>query len=175
MSYDEWDAIPEIGDYTIKRAKQSREFVPAPDTLLQKALAEKETEAYADDDVGGGGGGDDRLSDLNAVGEGRSSVLGLKLDGLSDSVSGQTVVDPKGYLTSLSGIKISSQAEISDVKKARLLLKSVIGTNPKHAPGWIAAARLEELAGKLQAARVSSSAGATRARSRRTCGSRRRD
>ena len=155
VSYDEWDAIPEIGDYTIKRAKQGREFVPAPDTLLQKALAEKETEAYADDDDvgGGGGGGDDRLSDLNAVGEGRSSVLGLKLDGLSDSVSGQTVVDPKGYLTSLSGIKISSQAEISDVKKARLLLKSVIGTNPKHAPGWIAAARLEELAGKLQAAR----------------------
>ena len=157
VSYDEWDAIPEIGDYTIKRAKQNREFVPAPDTLLQKALAEKETEAYAGDDDGVGGVGgaaaDDRLSDLNAVGEGRSSVLGLKLDGLSDSVSGQTVVDPKGYLTSLSGIKISSQAEISDVKKARLLLKSVIGTNPKHAPGWIAAARLEELAGKLQAAR----------------------
>ena len=93
------------------------------------------------------------LQDLNAVGEGRGTVLGLKLDKLSDSVSGQTVVDPKGYLTDLSSIKISSEAEISDIKKARLLLKSVISTNPKHAPGWIAAARLEELAGKLQAAR----------------------
>ncbi len=41
-------------------------------------------------------------------------------------------------------------AEISDIKKARLLLKSVISTNPRHAPGWIAAARLEEVAGKLQ-------------------------
>jgi pre-mRNA-processing factor 6 len=26
----------------------------------------------------------------------------------------------------------------------------VINTNPRHAPGWIAAARLEEVAGKLQ-------------------------
>ena len=34
-----------------------------------------------------------------------------------------------------------------------MLLKSVINTNPKHAPGWVAAARLEELAGKLADAR----------------------
>jgi len=39
------------------------------------------------------------------------------------------------------------------VKKARLLLKSVITTNPKHAPGWIAAARLEEVTGHMQTAR----------------------
>ena len=50
-------------------------------------------------------------------------------------------------------MKVSSDAEISDIKKARLLLKSVINTNPKHAPGWIAAARLEEVAGKLAQAR----------------------
>lgn len=42
----------------------------------------------------------------------------------------------------------------SDIKKARLLLNSVISTNPKHAPGWIAAARLEEVAGKLAQART---------------------
>jgi len=39
------------------------------------------------------------------------------------------------------------------VKKARLLLKSVRETNPKHPPAWIASARLEEVTGKLQAAR----------------------
>ena len=39
------------------------------------------------------------------------------------------------------------------MKKARLLLKSVINTNPKHAPGWIAAARLEEVTGRMQTAR----------------------
>lgn len=47
----------------------------------------------------------------------------------------------------------AADAEISDIKKARLLLKSVINTNPRHAPGWIAAARLEEVAGKLAQAR----------------------
>lgn len=48
---------------------------------------------------------------------------------------------------------MSSDAEIGDIKRARTLLKSVISTNPKHAPGWVAAARLEEIAGKLADAR----------------------
>jgi pre-mRNA-processing factor 6 len=168
VSYEEWDAIPDIGDYTIKKKKDFAQFAPAPDTLLQRALDEKGTSTQEVDDgivtvsfsflmfvwaIGLTPCSICCLQDLNAVGEGRGTVLGLKLDKLSDSVSGQTVVDPKGYLTDLSSIKISSEAEISDIKKARLLLKSVISTNPKHAPGWIAAARLEELAGKLQAAR----------------------
>ena len=46
-----------------------------------------------------------------------------------------------------------SAAEIGDIQKARQLLKSVTMTNPKHAPGWIAASRLEEVAGKMGAAR----------------------
>jgi pre-mRNA-processing factor 6 len=53
----------------------------------------------------------------------------------------------------LNSIKVNTEAEIGDIKKARLLLKSVTTTNPKHGPGWIAAARLEELAGKLSVAR----------------------
>ncbi|KAJ8548271.1 hypothetical protein K7X08_030740 [Anisodus acutangulus] len=71
----------------------------------------------------------------------------------SDSVMGQTVVDPKGYLTGLKSMKIICDAEISDIKKARLLLKSVTQTNPKHPPRWIATARLEEMdevVGKMQ-------------------------
>lgn len=72
---------------------------------------------------------------------------------MSDSVSGQTVVDPRGYLTDLNSLKITSDAEIGDIKKARTLLGSVISTNPKHGPGWIAAARVEEYAGKLVQAR----------------------
>lgn len=39
------------------------------------------------------------------------------------------------------------------LSQARHLLKSVTSSNPKHGPGWVAAARLEEVAGKLQAAR----------------------
>ena len=147
VSYAEWDAIPDIGDYSIKKKKLNVGFMPAPDTLLAKALAEKETTNTAVDDGGA-------EQDLTAVGEGRGTVLGLKLDRLSDSVTGQTTIDPKGYLTDLGSQKITSAADIADIKKARLLLKSVINTNPKHGPGWIAAARLEELAGKLQQART---------------------
>lgn len=66
---------------------------------------------------------------------------------MGDSASGKSTVDPKGYLTSLDSIQLSSDAEIGDIKKARMLLKSVINTNPKHAPGWVAAARLEETVG----------------------------
>lgn len=38
---------------------------------------------------------------------------------------------------------------VPDETQARLLLKSVTSTNPKHGPGWIAAARVEEFAGKI--------------------------
>ncbi|KAJ7948291.1 Pre-mRNA-processing factor 6 [Quillaja saponaria] len=158
LSAEEWDSIPEIGDYSLRNKKRRFEsFVPAPDTLLEKARQEKEHVTALDPKSRAAGGTETPWSqagtDLTAVGEGRGTVLSLKLDRLSDSVSGLTVVDPKGYLTDLKSMKITSDAEISDIKKARLLLKSVIQTNPKHPPGWIAAARLEEVAGKIQAAR----------------------
>ena len=88
-----------------------------------------------------------RSTNLTEIGEGRRKVVSINLDRMADSVSGQTVVDPKGYLTDLNSIVLSSDAEIGDIKKARMLLKSVINTNPKHAPGWVAAARLEETVG----------------------------
>ena len=37
------------------------------------------------------------------------------------SVSGQTVIDPKGYLTDLSSMAINSSSEISDIKKVGML------------------------------------------------------
>eukprot|EP00955_Chlamydomonas_euryale_P091192 364602-Chlamydomonas_euryale.AAC.18 len=48
---------------------------------------------------------------------------------------------------------LRSDADIADIKKARLLLRSVTQTNPHHAPGWIAIVRLEELAGNFAEAR----------------------
>jgi len=64
-----------------------------------------------------------------------------------------TSVDPKGYLTSLDSVVLKSDAEIGDIKRARMLFDSLVKSNPKHAPGWIAAARLEEHAGKMVPAR----------------------
>ena len=51
-------------------------------------------------------------------------------------------------MTDLNSIKVNNDTEISDLKKARQLLKSVILSNPQSASGWIAAARVEELDGK---------------------------
>lgn len=166
VTEDEWAAIPDVGDYSLRHKQRRREdvFTPLTDSLL-------ESRSLANSDATAGGGrdgiaGTTQVSDgaassmtagyrtnLSGLAEARSTVMTMSLDKMSDSVSGQTVVDPKGYLTSLSNTKIASAAEVGDVNKARLLLKSVRDTNPKHGPGWIAAARVEEAAGKTAHAR----------------------
>ena len=88
------------------------------------------------------------------IGQARDKILSLKLDQVSGTTSGTaTSVDPKGYLTSLDSVAIKSEAEIGDIKRARMLFDSLVKSNPKHAPGWIAAACLEEHAGRMVAAR----------------------
>ena len=91
--------------------------------------------------------------DIKKLGQARNALMNIKLTQVSDSVTGQTVMDPKGYLTELNSTLPQSTNDVNDVKKARLLLKSVRETNPKHPPAWIASARLEEVTGKLQQAR----------------------
>eukprot|EP01039_Chlorochromonas_danica_P003475 gene3475-3807_t len=144
VSVAEWDAIPEIGDHSLK-LKQTRKkdsFMPLPDSVMLQNNQVTALERSVDPLEGA----------ATSLGR-QSSVLTSRLDKISDSVSGQTVVDPKGYLTSLSAIKVSSEAEVGDIKKARVLLQSVTSTNPTHGPGWIAAARVEEYANKIVAAR----------------------
>ena len=48
---------------------------------------------------------------------------------------------------------LKTDGGIGDIKRARMLFNSLVKSNPKHAPGWIAAARLEEHAGRMVAAR----------------------
>jgi pre-mRNA-processing factor 6 len=155
LSNDDWENLEkfESGGYSSKNKKKFENFVPVPDSLLERARQEQERVTVLDHESSAAALVNGTVTDLTAVGEGRGTVLSLELDRLSDSVSGMTSVDPKGYLTVLNSMKITSDAEISDFKKGRLLFKSVTQTNPKHPPGWIAAARLEELVGKLKAAR----------------------
>lgn len=107
------------------------------------------------------------------MGQARDKILSLKLDqvrlrsclsrsflNIPSQVSGTsttsglaTAVDPKGYLTSLDSVILKTDAEIGDIKRARMLFDSLVKSNPKHAPGWIAAAALEEHAGRMVAAR----------------------
>lgn len=137
------------------------------------------------------GPGSGALTNFVEIGQARDKLLSIKLDQLSSSTAStsglSTSIDPKGYLTSLSSIQIKSDAEIGDIKRARMLFDSLVRlsflifllpvfyfglstrrttrtdartysrrqvkSNPKHAPGWIAAACLEEHAGRMVAAR----------------------
>eukprot|EP00891_Asterochloris_glomerata_P002445 jgi/Astpho2/2445/fgenesh1_pg.00044_%23_65_t len=154
VNEDEWNSIPEIGDYTVKKRPRMESFVPVPDTLLARAAEEKKsTSAVLDAQPGLSTPASGLQTNLTEIGAGRRAVMSLGLDKMADSVTGQTVVDPKGYMTDMSSLEVKSDAEIGDIKKARTLLKSVINTNPRHAPGWVAAARLEEVAGRHADAR----------------------
>jgi pre-mRNA-processing factor 6 len=100
------------------------------------------------------------MTNFADIGAARDKVLQVRLDqaaqgsGTDSVAGGATNIDPKGYLTSLTKSELKAgEVEVGDIKRVRVLLESVIKTNPKHAPGWIAAARLEEVAGKIVAAR----------------------
>ncbi|KAN0108635.1 putative Pre-mRNA-splicing factor prp1 [Hyaloscypha variabilis] len=163
VSDEDWANLPEVGDLTGKnrRAKQAlrQRFYAVPDSVIAGARDSTELgTTIADDGPSGGDGSDGTMTNFADIGAARDKVLKVKLDQASqgtDSVAGSaTNIDPKGYLTSLAKSQIhEGEAQVGDINRARVLLQSVINTNKKHGPGWIAAARLEELAGKTVAAR----------------------
>lgn len=176
VTEEDWNNIPEVGDARNKRQRNPRpeRFTPMPDSLLARAGISGDSVSALDprqqsypgglltpfpgtNTPGGlmtpGWATPSTDLDLRKIGQARNTLMDIKLNQVSDSVSGQTVIDPKGYLTDLQSMIPTHGADISDIKKARLLLKSVRETNPNHPPAWIASARLEEVTGKLQTAR----------------------
>ena len=164
VSESEWNNVPEVGDARNRKQRNPRaeKYTPLPDSVLARNLG-GETTTSIDPSSGlasmlPGVATPGMLTptgdlDLRKIGQARNNLMNVKLSQVSDSVGGQTVVDPKGYLTDLQSMIPSHGGDINDIKKARLLLKSVRETNPNHPPAWIASARLEEVVGKLQAAR----------------------
>lgn len=158
---DEWAALPEVGDLTGKnrRARDARRerFYAVPDSVLAAASTSGELGTTIADDGGSttSESKDGTMTNFAKIGEARDKVLQVRLDQASGSASGSsTSIDPKGYLTSLAKSSLpEGAAQVSDINRVRELLDSVIKTNPTNGPGWIAAARLEELAGKIVSAR----------------------
>jgi pre-mRNA-processing factor 6 len=175
VSEDAWAAIPDVGDYSLKykQKRQQQEayqaFTPLTDDLLQRQSelnrnAPQSTAAAAD-------GTQSTAVNMSGLSVARGTVLGMSLDKMTRdkeasaaadgtstiATATQNTVDKEGYLTSLatSTAQIATSANVADLQKARLLLQSVRSTNPKHAAGWIAAARVEEAANKpLQARQI---------------------
>ncbi|XP_017782698.1 PREDICTED: pre-mRNA-processing factor 6 [Nicrophorus vespilloides] len=164
VSDEEWKNVPEVGDARNRKQRNPRaeKFTPLPDSVLSRNLG-GESSSTLDPSSGlasmvPGATTPGMLTptgdmDLRKIGQARNTLMNVKLSQVSDSVTGQTVVDPKGYLTDLQSMIPTYGGDINDIKKARLLLKSVRETNPNHPPAWIASARLEEVTGKVQAAR----------------------
>ncbi|KAJ6633556.1 Pre-mRNA-processing factor 6 [Pseudolycoriella hygida] len=164
VTAEEWSTIPEVGDSRNRKQRNPRaeKFTPLPDSVLSRSLG-GETQSNIDPRSGlasmvPGVTTPGMLTptgdlDLRKIGQARNTLMNVKLSQVSDSVTGQTVVDPKGYLTDLQSMIPTYGGDINDIKKARLLLKSVRETNPNHPPAWIASARLEEVTGKVQMAR----------------------
>ena len=159
---DEWQNLPEVGDLTRKnkRAKIARDaerrFYAVPDSVIAGArdAAQLDTKIH-DEGTNGTDTSDGTMTNFAAIGAARDKVLQVRLDQAAqngtDSVTGSaTNIDPKSYLTNLLS---KDEIPVGDVKRVRPLLESLIKTNPKHARGWIAAARIEEFAGKIVAAR----------------------
>jgi pre-mRNA-processing factor 6 len=161
VSDEDWANLPEVGDLTGKnrRNKQAlrQRFYAVPDSVIAGARDSTELGTTVQDDSAASADvSDGTMTDFATIGAARDKVLKVRLDQASQGTdSGSaTNIDPKGYLTSLAKSQINEgEAQVGDIKRVRVLLESVIRTNPKHAPGWIAAARLEELAGKTVAAR----------------------
>ena len=156
---EEWASIPEVGDLTgrNKRQRQSRmqnRFYAVPDSVIAAARDSTEMDTSIAPDEGDG-----TMTNFAEIGAAREKILQVRLEQAekasgSESVAGtSTTVDPRGYLTSLDKSQLNGFANVGDVTRTRSLLESVIKTNPKHPPGWISAARLEEVAGKQIAAR----------------------
>ena len=169
VSDEDWANIPEVGDLTGKnrRTKQNlrQRFYAVPDSVIAGARDSTQFDTSVQDDGAATNGSsadnvDGTMTNFADIGAARDKVLRVRLDqaaqgsGTDSTAGSATNIDPKGYLTSLSKTELKAgEVEVGDIKRVRTLLESVIKTNPKHAPGWIAAARLEEVAGKIVAAR----------------------
>jgi len=151
---EEWENLPEAVFHATKRKKYSR-TMPIPDKILADALKDVQyattvsevlPQSIVPSSVVPG-----NLTELSVA---KGQILNIKLGQAEDSVTGQSVVNRNSYLESLTISKPdTANFDISDLKKARLLMRSVINTKPNDSAGWIAAARIEEMDGRLREAR----------------------
>ena len=168
VTEEEWANIPEAGDLTRKnkRARTSalNRFYAVPDSVLAGARdsGQMDTTVHDDSATTNGAGADSAdgtMTNFADIGAARDKVLQVRLDQAAqsgtDTVLGtSTNIDPKGYLTSLANTELKAgEVEVGDINRVRTLLDSVIKTNSRHGPGYIALARLEEVAGRTVAAR----------------------
>ena len=157
VSEAEWAALPEVGDFRIKRMKRSgaienprERFLPVPDSIQSSFIINQTVTAGTIVAAAEG----EEADDFTKIGEARGKLLGMHLDQIS-KINGAEE-DNATFLTEGIGAIASNEklAQIGDLKRARQLFASIIKTNRKNASGWISAARLELQAGNQKQARA---------------------
>lgn len=140
LSQSDWENIPEIKDFTIKKRKMER-YIPITDSEIMAALndtiiplkEEKEKETT-----------------IENVGKAKNSILKMLIDKIGEEKGEKNSIDRLSYLTELNTLNkdnivnpLNSFEGVQDMKKAKLLLNNLITTNPENPLSWISAARLE--------------------------------
>ncbi|CAB1329246.1 unnamed protein product, partial [Coregonus sp. 'balchen'] len=151
MSKEEWLSIPEVGDARNKLQRNPRDekLTPIPDSFFSKHLTTGVKHTTVDPLQGlnlpGGlespypGGMTPSLM-TPGTGELDMRKIGQEhTDGheVSDSVSGQTVVDPKGYLTDLNSMiptrrRHQTAVELEEPEDARIMLSRSVECCPTN-------------------------------------------
>ncbi|EDU41735.1 TadD Flp pilus assembly protein TadD contains TPR repeats [Pyrenophora tritici-repentis] len=162
VSEEEWAALPEVGDMTgkAKRAREARmansRSYAVPDSVLAAASKSGELDTSISSDADG------MTTNLASIGAAQLSALTVRLDSAASAPGSQTTttsgtttsVDPKGYMTALSRKEaMGGEVPVEDINRARVLLESAVKTNIHNGPGYVALARLEEVAGKIHTAK----------------------
>ena len=150
LSQSDWENIPEIKDFTIKKRKIER-YIPITDSEIMAALndtiiplkEEKEKE-----------------TNLENVGKAKNSILKMLIDKIGEEKGEKNSVDRLSYLTELNTLNkdnvvnpLNSFEGVQDMKKAKLLLNNLITTNPENPLSWISASRLELMDNEPQKAK----------------------
>ena len=138
LSQSDWESIPEIKDYTLKKRKLER-YIPITDSEIIAALNDTIIPLK-----------EEKETTLENVGKAKNSILKMLIDKIGEEKDEKTSVNRLSYLTELNTLNkdnivnpLNSFEGVQDMKKAKLLLNNLILTNPDNPLSWISAARLE--------------------------------
>lgn len=134
VTTQDWMTIPESYDSSIKRRKFETYTANSDSVILKSQL-----EAQA--------------KDLHSIGEARRNVIMNSIRNIEEQASNTNIqVNARDYISKLESQLVGGM-EISELQRAREMMKSLTSSNPTHSPGWIASARIEEISGKMNTAR----------------------
>ena len=138
LSQADWENIPEIKDFTLKKRKIER-YIPITDSEIIAALNDTIIPLK-----------EEKETTLENVGKAKNSILKMLIDKIGEEKEERSSVDRLSYLTELNTLNkdnivnpLNSFEGVQDMKKAKLLLNNLIATNPENPLSWISAARLE--------------------------------